>query len=261
MSQRIAFTIGTLVTDHRMYDAMRASFEAGGFKGDVEWLSIDNSKGTNQMDAYAGLNSVLSAAQGRYVILCHQDVLLLSDDRAVLERRLEQLETDHPDWAVAGNAGGVVARRIVRRITDMHGEDQAVGQFPHRVVSLDENFLVVKRNTRVGFSADLSGFHFYGTDICLIADILGYSCWVIDFHLKHLGRGAMGEPFARSEQAFRAKWTRALRTRKLQTTCTYVTVSGRQRPAGVVRAQEVFDLRLGRLRRSLEKRGRKDRQT
>ena len=93
-------------------------------------------------------------------------------------------------------------------------------------MSLDENFIVLKRSARVGFSADLKGFHFYGADICLCADIMGFSAYVIGFHLRHLSQGRMSPAFYEGREAFRAKWSRALRPRWMQTTCGLLLLSG-----------------------------------
>lgn len=222
----IRFTIATLVTDHAQYEAMRASFRAGGFAApDCEWIKIDNT-GAAQTDAFRGLNAALAEAQGAHVILCHQDVRLLADDRASLETCLADLETRDPKWAVAGNAGGVAPGELALRISDPHGTDRKVGTLPARVMSLDENFLVVKRAHRVGFSADLEGFHFYGPDIVLNAAVAGYSAYVIDFHLMHLSGGVKGPSFFEAKDAFRAKWNKAFGTRWMQTTCALVLLSG-----------------------------------
>jgi hypothetical protein len=222
----IAYTIATLVNDRAQYEAMRATFRAFGFGGpDCEFISIDNT-GASQTEAYAGLNRLLDRARGRFVILCHQDVRLIGDGRQDLDRRLADLEARDPGWALAGNAGGIRPGRLALRITDPHGVDRRVGELPERVVTLDENFMVMKRSARLGFSRDLAGYHLYGADLCLVADILGYSSYVIDFHLEHLSAGTISADFHAAETAFRAKWSRALRSRWLQTTCALVPVSG-----------------------------------
>lgn len=227
----IAYTIGSLVTDLEQYAQMRASLEAGGFtSADCEYLYIDNTR-EPQTDAYAGLNQLLNRARGRRVILCHQDILLISDGRAELDARLDELTQRDPRWAVAANAGGVSSRHLAIRITDKHGDNQHQGKLPARVVSVDENFVVVRAETRVGFSRDLEGFHLYGADLCMVADMLGHSAYVIDFHLRHLGQGRTGEPFARCRDAFLLKWQHALRDRQMKTTCTYLLLSGRREPA------------------------------
>ena len=223
------YTIATLVSNRTLYDAMLASFRAGGFAGnDCEYLFVDNT-GPLQSDAYRGLNAALNAAHAPIVILCHQDVRLLEDGRKVLDQRLADLTLHDPDWALAGNAGGVAPGRLALRITDPHGKDQHVGTLPAAVSSLDENFIVLRRDTRLGFSHDLSGFHFYGADICLHAAHMGYAAYVIDFHLEHLSPGNnKDKSFAVAEAQFRTKWSRALTPRWLQTTCALVHLSGGQ---------------------------------
>ena len=255
---QLSYTIGTLVTDTGVYDSMRRSFVAGGFgETDCEYLAIDNTglhkSGASQTSAYAGLNRVLAAARGRYVILCHQDVELLADGRAALDRRLDELEAHDPAWGVAGNAGGVKPGLLALRITDPHGADTRVGRFPARVRSLDENFLVVKRGAGLGFSRDLDGFHLYGADICLVAATLGASAYVIDFHLRHLSAGnSRTGDFARALAAFQAKWSRALAPRWVQTTCALLVLSGSAWGRGWRRAVAAHVAKLNRWR---DKRG------
>lgn len=220
------YSIGTLVTRPDQYTAMRETFAARGFgSATSEFLYLDNG-GPDQCGAYRGLNALLNAARGHYVILCHQDVRLLDDGIDTLDRRLAELDERDPNWALAGNAGGVVPGRLAFRITDPHGTDRHSGDLPVKVMSLDENFIVVKRSARIGCSADLEGFHFYGADLCLNADIAGYSAWVIDFHLHHLSGGNKNTDFFAVEEAFRDKWSHALRPRWMQTTCALLRLSG-----------------------------------
>ena len=220
------YTIATLVSNRAQYHDMLASFRAGGFSdSDCEYLFVDNT-GPLQSDAYRGLNAALNAAHAPVVILCHQDVRLLGDGRKALDQRLADLTRHDPDWALAGNAGGVAPGRLALRITDPHGADRRVGTFPAKVSSLDENFIVVRRDARIGFSRDLAGFHFYGADICLHASQMGYSAYVVDFHLEHLSPGKKDRSFAVSEAQFRTKWSRAFTPRWLQTTCALIHITG-----------------------------------
>lgn len=222
----VRFSIATLVTSAEQHQEMLAAFRAHGFDAvDVEVLSIDNN-GPGQTDAYRGLNAMLTAARGDYVILCHQDIRLIGHGRARLEACLADLDRLDPAWALAGNAGAADVGRLVMRISDPHGEDRTVGVLPARVMSLDENFIVVRREARLAFSRDLSGFHLYGADICLVADMLGWTAWVIDFHLRHLSPGRKDQSFRRGVQQFRDKWSRAMRPRFLQTTCTLLHLAG-----------------------------------
>ncbi len=219
-ADRPIYTIATLVNDRAQHAEMCASFRAHGFSDtDCEYLTADEPR-----SAFAALNEMLAAARGRYVILCHQDVRLIGDGRDALDRCLANLEALDPGWAVVGNAGGVSPGRLAMRISDPHGENRHVGTLPQQVVSLDENFLVVKAAARVGFSRNLDGFHLYGADICMAADVMGYAAYVIDFHLRHLSPGRKDLTFTRAEAAFRAKWAKALRPRWMQTTCTLLRI-------------------------------------
>ena len=216
------FSIATLVNDEAQYSAMVASFRAGGFTGpEVEFLAARSAP-----SASLGLNALLARARGDIVILCHQDVRLLADQRDELEHRLAELSGRDPGWALAGNAGGVAPGQLAMSITDPHGRGRRMGTLPARVMSLDENFIVVRAEAGIRLSRDLDGFHLYGADICLVADVLGWSAWVIDFHIEHLSPGKKDASFALAERRFRAKWSRALRPRWMQTTCTLLRLSG-----------------------------------
>ncbi len=76
------FSICTLVTRLPQYQEMRESFIGAGFTTDTcEYLYADNTTQTT-FDAYTGLNRFLREAKGKYIILCHQDILLKFDQRA-----------------------------------------------------------------------------------------------------------------------------------------------------------------------------------
>jgi hypothetical protein len=225
-TQRPVFSICTLVTRPSEYAEMAASFVDRGFSpDDCEYLYLDNS-GQNAFDAFRGYNLFLSNARGHYVILCHQDIVLHADGRADLERRLEELTALASDWALCGNAGGIGLGRRAIRITDPHGSDQAIGHFPVRATALDENFIVVRRDANLALSHDLSGYHFYGADLCIVADFLGRTAWVIDFHLTHKSHGPVDRHFYSMRQQVARKYRRALRPRWIVTTVTDFFVSG-----------------------------------
>jgi hypothetical protein len=176
------FTICTLMTNQAQYEEMRASFVAKGFQEEeTEFLCLDNTDG-NRWDAFSGIALFMTQA---------------------------------------GNAGGTVAGGIATRISDPHGEDQRRGSFPAKAVSLDENFILLRRDTPIGISATLSGFHFYGTDLCLQARFAGRSAWIIDFHLRHLSAGRVDRSFYLAQQALQSHYNALLsRPWKIRTTCT-----------------------------------------
>jgi len=220
------FSICTLMTQPMEYQEMIESFLLAGFRPDTcEFLYINNTAAI-QVDAFTGLNRLMQSAQGQYIILCHQDVLLNFDKRDALVSRIDELNRIDPSWAVFGNAGvdrnGTVHACIshpckINTINDHLTEKFFAGKLPSRCDALDENFLVVKRSTKLRFSADLTGFHFYGTDICQIANALGFSAWVVDFHLLHKSRGRIKKDFYYSARNMEIKLKKRHRSEYLQT--------------------------------------------
>lgn len=220
------FSICTLVTDWNLYQQMLDSFMEAGFTVDIaEYLYIDN-RVTNTIDAYDGINKFLSIAQGRYVILCHQDILLGYDRIEQLEKCISQLNDLDPNWALLGNAGGVHIGRLALRISDPHCANIRTGGLPAKVQSLDENFILIRKDANLGTSRDLSGFHLYGLDLCLLSVIRGYSAYVVDFHLRHLGPGKFNEDFHVCKNLLIKKYQKILPWKFYQTTCIFLYLSG-----------------------------------
>jgi hypothetical protein len=219
------FSICTLMTRPDQYSQMVQSFRDAGFGKDCEFLCVNNSQG-NVYDAFSGYNAFLVEAQGEYIILSHQDIVLCFDDRSVLEKRLRELTEIDSAWGVCGNSGGVALGQNAIRISDPHCENCSIGTFPQRVFSLDENFMVVRRSANLCLSRDMSGYHMYGPDLCAIADVKGDHCYVIDFHLRHLSGGTLDSSFRTSADAFSRKYARAFRPRWMQTSVTAVFLSG-----------------------------------
>ncbi|WEZ85893.1 hypothetical protein P6U16_23170 (plasmid) [Rhizobium sp. 32-5/1] len=213
-SDLITYSFCTLVTDFTRYESMVKSFRHLGFDaGDCEFLYIDNTV-RNQADAFSGYNSFLRKVRGRYVVLCHQDVTGLDDGREGLDRLLSQLSGQDRFWALCGNAGVDGSGRRCIRISDPYSPDQSIGgPFPRRVVSLDENFIVVRNEANLALSRDLSGYHWYGADLCIIADILGWTAYVIDFHVWHDSKGHMDDKYMLLRRGLREKYRRAFRSR------------------------------------------------
>jgi hypothetical protein len=216
---RPKFSICTMVTRPEEYREFHDSFVMGGFTGsDCEYLCVDNST-ANRLDAFQANNRFLVEAKGDYIILCHQDILLLEDDRARLEALLAELTVKDPDWGVCGNAGATSEGAPVLRITDPNMPDISLGgPFPVRVVALDENFMIARREANLALSHDLSGYHWYGPDLCAMAGILGYSAYVIDFHLKHKSGGNPDQGYHVQRGKFGQKYRRALTPRWQYTT-------------------------------------------
>jgi len=220
----LRYSFCTLVSNPSLYRDMVSSFREAGFSEDLcEFLYVDNS-GENRFDAYRGLNFLISRAKGEILILCHQD-LLAYDPVSELDRKLAELTEIDPDWGLAGNAGYCAERgHMVECISDMGGYERRTCQLPAPVISLDENFIVMRHSVRIGPSANLEGFHMYGTDMVVQAAVSGRKSYVIEFHAEHRGSAFTGPTFVRATRAFEDKYAKAFRRRKIVTTVTKTTV-------------------------------------
>lgn len=211
-----AFSFCTIVNDMEEYQVMKESFESRGFTGDCEYLVADNCGG-NRFDAYAAIRLFLRQAKGKYIVIVHQDVRCI-DDRRQLTACLEQLTAIDKNWAVCGNAGCNGYHDDLMHI-NIAGKIVTSRNLPGKVSSLDENLLIVNGASYITVSADLSGFHLYGTDICIIAATLGYNCYVIPFMVKHLSYGNLKD-LARHIHLFTEAYGKKLESRFVATTCT-----------------------------------------
>lgn len=215
------YSICTLMTNENQYRAMVESFIEAGFTTDrCEFIYADNRAG-NKADGYRGLNRMIAAARGRYVVMTHQDVLPI-DPASQLDKVLAELTQKAPDWAVVGNAGyDKRAAALLSRITDPFQFDTQLVDAA-RVASLDENFLIVRKEFPIGFSHDLTGFHLYGTDLVAQANLRGGSAWVVDFHVEHTGLGLINRTFLDCLEAVEAKYARVFKGRAVRTPIAWV---------------------------------------
>lgn len=206
-------SLGCLYNDAAQFENMAAHLEAAGFRAaGAELMAIDNGQ-SNKADCFDGIRAFLAQAQAEILVVLHQDVEVIDDHDALLAA----LEALPEDWAVAGNVGYLDPEQQVFRITDPYREDGRSPDLPAPVTSLDENFLVLRRDRGVTPSWDLEGFHFYGTDLCLQARLKGCTAWVIDYHVRHLSRGKVSESFYGARAAFEAKYEAYLKTQRLRT--------------------------------------------
>ncbi|WP_306546604.1 hypothetical protein [Desulfobulbus sp.] len=219
------FSICTLVTNFSEYEEMVHSFETAGFsEKTADFFYIDNSE-FNHDDGYTGTNKFLNQSNYKYIIICHQDILLKFDSIDVLDKCINEIEELDPNWAILGNAGFQGFTERFYRITDPWGDNRNTGKFPAKVKSLDENFLLVKNESNLSLSHDLSGFHMYGTDLCTIAKILGWNSYVINFHLFHKSAGNGGSDFNASRSMFIKKYQKCLKSLWIRTPCTSLIVT------------------------------------
>ncbi len=215
------FSLCTLVNDMEEYTVMKESFESCGFTSDCEYMVADNCGG-NRFDAYMAIRLFLKEARGKYIIVVHQDVRCI-DNIQQLITCLDQLNELDNKWAVCGNAGCMGYHTDLMHI-NIAGKIVTSRNLPGKVSSLDENLLIINASSGINVSSDLSGFHLYGTDICLVAETLGYSSYVIPFMVKHLSFGNLKD-LKKHIHLFTDGYGKKLRSRFIATTCTKFYIS------------------------------------
>ena len=225
-NHQFEFSICTMVTRQKEYGEMLSSFKEKGFDDtNSEFIYVDNSK-ENSLDAYTSTNLFLRQARGKYIIICHQDILLHSDGISELRSIVEDLIHIDPKWAICGNAGAVAPNHIVYHITYPDGTFMKKGNFPIKVQSLDENFLVVRNSANLRVSSDMVGFHLYATDLVLQAELNGFTSYVIPFNLIHKSRGNKNAEFFKLKKQLSRKYNHYFRSRWIQTNSTVFHLSG-----------------------------------
>lgn len=230
-----ALDMFTFVTDEEQYGAMRASFGAAGFDKCATFTRLSDT----ETEPFAAINEIVGKPGARYALLCHQDIRLAEDVTAVdLFARLRELERADPAWVVAGPAGAKANLEVVRRVVDPFG-GHTDHRLPVRAMSLDELFLLMNRRNSPRTTPALSGFHFYGTDLCLRALKDGGSAWVINVPLRHSldkeprspeAEARVTVEYASARAAFLRSWNEEFRFRYVGTTVEGLAV-GRSRLA------------------------------
>lgn len=211
-NSELMFSVCSLVRDQEKYEKLLGSFTEYGFTPEnSEFLAADNRNG-NQFDGYSWHKHLHGLCRGKYVIYCHEDVMLIDQGFDDLVAAMQKLEEMDPKWLVAGIAGSpwrpINHSRTNQslHITDFMGENRRIGEMYVRAESLDECFIVMRRMKPVINSYDLSGFHYYGADICIQAELLGGRAYTFDFHLKHYGQARATDDFYDCRKAFIAKY-------------------------------------------------------
>ncbi|WP_443936972.1 hypothetical protein [Pedobacter sp. MW01-1-1] len=220
------FSVCTLVTRKDEYEEMLQSFNSKGFtKEKCEFLFADNTQ-SNHFDAFEAINLFLRQAKGKYLIICHQDVLVNKDGYKELKSCITELNGIDSTWGVCGNAGAPGPNHIVYHISYPNGTFMNKGNFPLKVSALDENFLLIKNEAQLKVSNNLKGFHLYATDLVLQAELNGFSSYVIPFNLTHKSRGSKDASFYILRKEFIKKYNHFFRPRWIQTNSTVFHLAG-----------------------------------
>lgn len=83
-------------------------------------------------------------------------------------------------------------------------------------------FFVIRNGYQLNVSEHLSGYHFYGTDLCVNARKMGKTCHVIDFPILHPSHGTLDQSFYNAKDDFESNLSTKGVNQIIKTTCTYL---------------------------------------
>lgn len=164
--------------------------------------------------AAKALNAGLDESASPIVIFAHQDVYLPKGWLARLIERIDDLEREHPNWAVLGLYGRRPTGEEVGHVWSS-GLGRVVGQggFGHaEATTLDELVLVIRRASGLRFDEGVPGFHLYGTDIVMQGRVKGMPSFVVEAPAVHNSRPnrTLRGVYAEAYRYMQRKWRRHL---------------------------------------------------
>ena len=172
-------------------------------------------------------NDALEKATSSIVVLAHQDVYFPNGWLSRVQQTVARIEETDPHWGVLGvwgvtktgnHAGHVYCGGLQRELGCIFD-----GAIPVR--TLDEVVLIVRQSSGLRFDPGLTGYHLYGTDLCLSAAASGFGCYAISAYCVHNTNGYKFLPvqFWRDCLYLRAKWQSEL---PVLTPCITITAGG-----------------------------------
>ena len=189
----------TLVNDRAQFDACQASLRQAA-RPSPQWLMIEpNVRGWN---AAQGLNHGMASLDADWIVCVHQDVMFPAGFWERLTRELAKLPAE---VALAGLVGCERSGQFRGHIVDPNGHCYWPS-LPHRVLTLDEVLIAVRRSAGLRFCEEVPGFHCYGADLCFEADARGLLTVAIDAPLVHLSTGKLDASYERASKWLMTKW-------------------------------------------------------
>ena len=211
-------TFAVPVSDREIFEA---NFLASPFLRDENSYQI--LKQESFASASRAYNDAIERSANDLIVFVHQDVFFPKGWTAHLRRALGWLDERDPGWGVLGSwgarKGGGFAGHIYSTGLGVLGQSF---DCPLPVQTLDEAVLVLRKSSGLRFDESLPHFHFYGTDICMIAAAKGMSSYAISAFCIHNTRQilVLPEEFYICYKHIKQSWKQCL---PIETTCISIT--------------------------------------
>jgi hypothetical protein len=173
--------------------------------------------------AAAAYNDAIERSANDLMVFLHQDMYLAESWLVDLQKTLEKLNADEPNWGVLGCSGQSHDNRN-RGYIYSHGLGIIGEPFeqPALVQTLDEIVLIFRKSSGLRFDPAFPSFHMYGADICLTAASRGMNSYAIPAFCIHNTQWGpvLPKEFYECYRILKRKWKDSL---PVYTTCIEVT--------------------------------------
>jgi hypothetical protein len=145
---------------------------------------------------------------------------------AVLFEQISLIEKTNKNWGVLGTFGVAKNGMFAGHLIDPSGHFHCL-PLSAEVQSFDEHCLITRKDRALRFDEELSGFHFYGADICLEAMAKGMTNYAVDVCVEHLSLGKVDDSFITAVDGLYRKWRHKNPPLPvIQTTCKMCRLQG-----------------------------------
>ena len=181
---------------------------------------------TGFSSAAKAYNDAIERSTNDLIVFAHQDIVFPEAWLTDLERALDSLKETDPRWGVLGCYGQTLHDGGRGHVYS--GGLNILGKpfdRPARIQTLDEIVLILRKSTGLKFDEQLPHFHFYGTDICMIAASHGLSSYAISAFCIHNTQQnfVLPKELDESYRHLKRKWSNFL---PIRTTCVEITKFG-----------------------------------
>jgi len=168
-------------------------------------------------------NDAIDRSENDLIIFAHHDMIFPEAWLGQVERALDYLRVNDPNWGVLGCCG--VASDGDYHVWAYHPTQGLLGRpfnFPQPIQTLDEIVLILRRSSGLRFDENLPHFHLYGTDICLRAAKMGKKSYAISAFCVHNASyyPVLPKEFYENYQYIRKTWKDVL---PIYTSCQAIT--------------------------------------
>lgn len=175
---------------------------------DYELLVIDNSE--NNYSIFEAYNLGIEKSKGEYVCFIHDDILLHSNGWGDI---IHHVFNEDAQIGLIGVAGAQIKTKMPSAWWDCPKEQKAIHIIQHfptkekekwqfgfknsqmvEVVAIDGVFMALRKDTRIKFSTDMTGFHNYDLNISFECKKYNYKIMVSnEILVEHFSLGTLNE--------------------------------------------------------------------